>query len=442
MQQIPPSNLEAELAILGGILLDNSKMLQTKRRLAPEAFYFPTHRKIYEAFCGLAESQEPIDLITVGLRLENTGHLEGVGGNVFVSSLTDYIPTAANLDHYIEIVLNFYRLRRLIDVAKKMDGAAQAAPNALNLIRGVEQKIYNIGQDCETNKPEHIGPVVERAMDQLESVCQGGKGLMGVSTGYQSLDAFIGALVGSDLNILAGRPSMGKTAFALNLAWKIAVDQKEPVMIFSLETNKTLLASRLICADAGVSVHNWRCGKITDQEWGVITSSAGKLYNAPLYIDDSSDLTPNELIIKAQHVKAKYGLKVVIVDFIQLMVSDLRSVNLRERITDVSRGLRKAAKTLDVCLIVLSQLSRSSENRTDHTPRMADLRESGAIEQDATGIWMLHRPEYYKKDDPEFEGVACLLIEKNKDGPVGNIDFAFVKQFMRFEEDHYPEYCE
>ena len=432
-----PHNLEAERSILGAILLDNHALNTAVERLKAEDFFLPQHRHIFERMIELGEHQLGIDLVTVVEDLTRAGHLEAAGGVAYVSQLADGLPRVSNVEHYARIVKEKAVLRNLAYQASAIQEQALAAGDDADIILDrAESAIFQLAEDRVRAGLIGVKELVRDGFERLEKIFSEGRRITGLGTGYAGLDNETAGLQPSELVILAARPSMGKTAFALNIAENVAVRNREPVAIFSLEMSKESLLLRLLASQSRVDAHKFRTGHMNRDDWGKITTSLAELGEAPIWIDDSASSTVLEMGAKARRLKRDRGLSLMIVDYLQLVVptTTRRSSNRQEEVSGMSRALKGLAKELKVPVVVLSQLTRAPE-REERKPQLADLRESGAIEQDADVVLFINRPNFYKTDLPDEERAkAELIIAKQRNGPTGTLPFVFLNRYTRFEE--------
>jgi replicative DNA helicase len=432
-----PHNLEAERSILGAVLLDNHALNAAVERLRSEDFFLPQHRHIFERMVQLGEKQQAIDTITLMEDLSRSGALEAAGGVAYLSQLADGLPRVTNVDHYARIVKEKAILRSLIYSASAIQEQALAAGDDADVILDrAESTIFQLAEDRVKAGLIGVKDLVKESWDRLEKIFSEGRRITGLATGYSGLDNETAGLQPSELIILAARPSMGKTALALNIAENVALRQREPVAIFSLEMSKESLLLRLLASHARVDAHKFRTGHMNRDDWGHVTKSLTELGEAPIWIDDSASSTVLEMGAKARRLKRDRGLSLVVVDYIQLVVpsTNRRNSNRQEEVSGISRSLKALAKELKVPVVVLSQLTRAPE-REDRKPQLADLRESGAIEQDADVVLFINRPNFYKTDMAEEDRAkAEIIIAKQRNGPTGNLNFVFLSRHTRFEE--------
>lgn len=438
---LPPQSIEAEESLLSAILLDNDTLIDIVDILVPEDFYKPAHQKIYAAISELFARNEPADLVTLTNALRNDKKLDDIGGAVYLARLMDEAPLAVNPGHYARIIHDKASLRRLIH--KSSEIARRCYENqgdVEEVINFAETSIFEISEDKVKPAFYPLSRIIETNIDELEER-QGNKSLLtGVTTGYTELNEMTAGLQGSDLILLAARPSMGKTAFALNIARNAAVDGNVPVAVFSLEMSKEQLSMRLLCAEARVDSSRLRSGFFS-QDWNKLTEAASVLSQAPIYIDDSPSLSSMDVRAKSRRLKMDKGLGLVIIDYVQLMKSRIRSERRDLEISEISRSLKGLAKELNVPVVALSQLNRKLEERADKRPMLSDLRESGALEQDADVVAFIYRDEVYNKEEnnPNIN-TAEIIIAKQRNGPVGTARLAFLKTFTRFENLAPSEY--
>jgi len=442
LDKLPPQNLEAEQSILGAILIDNDALPKTLEILDPEDFYKLSHRKIFNAMSELFERNEPIDLVTLTDYLKKKDELDGTGGISYLSSLVNMVPTAANIKYHSHIVRERALVRGLLrsanDIASKV---YEDNLDAEDLVDYAEKSIFDISDKRVKASFSKLKDVIKSSFDMIEHLYDKKETITGVPSGFKDLDNYTTGFQKGDLVIVGGRPSMGKTAFALNVAQHVGLDMKEPVAIFSLEMAKEQLAFRMLCAEAMVNANDIRKGFIKKEDWHKLTSAASNLTGAPIFIDDSSAITALELRAKARRLKMEHGLSLVIVDYLQLMRGKGSFERREQEISDISRSLKALAKELSVPVIAVSQLNRSVESRRPPKPMLADLRESGAIEQDADVILFLYRDEVYNKDNPANKGKAEIDIAKQRNGPAGvNVHLAYISHCTRFMNRSDREY--
>jgi replicative DNA helicase len=432
---LPPQNVEAEESILSAILIDNSTLLDVIEILTPDDFYKSIHQQIFSAITELFSKNEPVDLVTLTNILREKGQLEKIGGAVYLARLVDTVPLAVNAQHYARIVRDKSSLRRLIEKSNIIARRCfEDRGNVDEVIDFAETSIYEISEIKSRQSFHPLSKMIEKNIDALEER-QGNKTLVtGVPTGFTFFDHKTSGLQNSDLVILAARPSMGKTAFALNVARNAALDANTPVAVFSLEMSKEQLSMRMLSSEARLNSTRLRSGFISQEDWMQITEAASNLSNAPIYIDDSPSITAMEIRAKSRRLKMDKNIGLIIIDYLQLM-QGRRSAERRElEISEISRSLKALAKELDLPVLAISQLNRMLEQRSDKRPQLSDLRESGALEQDADVVAFIYRDEIYNKDeDNPNKGKAELIIAKQRNGPIGTVSLTFLDAYTRFE---------
>src|ERR1700690_1089833 len=432
-----PHNLEAERSILGAIILDNHALNAAIEKIRSEDFFLSQHRQIFERMIKLGEKQQAIDVVTLMDDLARRGELESAGGVAYISQLADGLPRVTNVEHYARIVKEKAVLRNLIHSAAAIQEQALAAGDESDIILDrAESAIFQLAEDRVKAGLIGVKDLVKEGFERLEKIFSEGRRITGLATGYSGLDNETAGLQPSELIILAARPSMGKTALALNIAGNVALRHKETVAIFSLEMSKESLLLRMLAAEGRVDAHKFRSGPMNRDDWSKITSTLATLGEAPIWIDDSASSTVLEMGAKARRLMRDRGLSLMIVDYLQLVApaGSGRGTNRQEEVSGMSRALKGLAKELKVPIVVLSQLTRAPE-REDRKPQLSDLRESGAIEQDADVVLFINRPNFYKSDLPdEDRAKAELIIAKQRNGPTGNLNFVFLARHTRFEE--------
>jgi replicative DNA helicase len=435
LYKIPPQNLEAEQSILGGILLENNAINSALEVLSKGDFYSEAHRKIFNVMVEISEKNEPVDLITLSNALRNKNLLDTIGGTAYLASLVDNVPSAANVANYAKIVKEKAILRGLIGSATEIiTHCYETGSDVDQVLDQAEHSIFEISENKVRPSFYPIREIVKDSFRSIEDLYARKELITGVPTGFEKIDDLTSGLQNSELIIIAGRPSMGKTAFALNIAQFAAMEGQTTVAIFSLEMSKEQLAFRLLASEAKVDSQRLRKGFLGETDWPKLTTAAGRLSEAPLFIDDTPAITVLEMKAKSRRLKADKGLGLIVVDYIQLMRSGGYRDSREQEISEISRSLKALAKELKVPVIALSQLNRKVEDRTNRRPQMADLRESGAIEQDADVIAFIYRDEVYNKseDNPE-KGIAEIIIGKQRNGPTGIVKLAFLEKFTSFE---------
>lgn len=433
LQRLPPQNVEAEMAVLGSMLLEEDAIAVAIEIMNEGHFYKGAHKKIFSAIVALFDSSKAADLVTLVDELKKRGQLEEVGGPAYLAGLTNIVPTAANIRHYAKIVKEKALLRNLINVATQIvtDGY-ESEQDADQLIDKAERLVFEITSSKIETPLVTLKDIIKDSIEVIDNLYQRKANVTGLPTGFFELDTMTAGLQASDLIVVAGRPSMGKSAFVSSIAEYLGVAEKIPIAIFSLEMSKEQLVQRMLCSHARVDAHRVRTGFLAQQDWPRLTAAAGKLSEATIYIDDSPSISILELRAKARRLKAQHDIKMVVVDYLQLMQGPAGAENRQQEISEISQSLKALARELRVPLIAVSQLSRAVEGRSDHRPQLSDLRESGAIEQDADVVILLLREEYYAPTE-ENKGIAEAIIAKQRNGPVGSIRLAFVKEYARFE---------
>jgi replicative DNA helicase len=435
LHKVPPQNLEAEQSVLGGILLDNMALNAVLEVLDQTDFYSDAHRKIFAAIIELSNRNEPCDLITLSNILRDQKRMEQVGGTAYLSSLVDNVASAANITYYAKIIKEKSILRRLIGTATEiLTQSYDASMDVDHLLDSAEHAIFEISENKIRPSFFPIRDIIKDSFKTIERLFAKKELITGVATGFDKMDDLTSGLQKSDLIIIAGRPSMGKTAFALNIAQYAALEMGVPVAIFSLEMAREQLATRMLAAEARVDSQRLRKGFLGETDWPKLTTAAGRLSEAPIYIDDTPAITVIEMKAKSRRLKAEAGLGLIILDYLQLMRGSTYKDSREQEISEISRSLKALAKELSLPVIALSQLNRKVEDRTNRRPQMADLRESGAIEQDADLIAFIYRDEVYNRseDNPE-KGIAEIIIGKQRNGPTGIVKLAFQEKYTRFE---------
>ncbi len=438
--RVPPHSIEAEQSILGGLMLDNQAWDRVGDMVADTDFYRDEHRRIFRQVRKLLEQGKPADVVTVAESLDAAGEGEQTGGLAYLGELAANTPSAANIKRYAEIVRERSVLRKLVATADEIasDALNPLGRDAASLLDEAESKIFAIAEAGASHNDGfvHINPLLTEVVERIQELHDrdNPSEITGVPTGYLDLDQMTSGLQPGDLIIVAGRPSMGKTAFALNIAENVAVDTGLPVGVFSMEMGGAQLAMRMLASVGRLNSQSVRTGRMSDDEWAKLSFALGKLHEAPIYIDETGGLSPANLRARARRLARQYGgkLGLLVIDYIQLMSTNRQGENRATEVSEISRSIKSLAKELQVPIIALSQLSRKVEERTDKRPMMSDLRESGAIEQDADVIMMMYREDYYKPDTPD-KGTAEVIIGKQRNGPTGTVRLSFIGEYTRFE---------
>ncbi|OGP69865.1 MAG: replicative DNA helicase [Deltaproteobacteria bacterium RBG_13_47_9] len=434
--KLPPQNVEAEQSVLGGILIENEAVNKVMEILTADDFYRDAHSRIFNALISLSERDEPADLITLTNELRKIDQLDSIGGASYLASLIDSVPTAANIEYYAKIVKEKAILRKLIQTSTEIiTQSYQDRGDVEGFLDEAERAIFEISEKRVKPSFYSIRDIVKESFKTIERLFEKKELVTGVPSGFKELDRLTAGFHASDLIIVAGRPSMGKTALCLNLSQYAAIEKRIPVAIFSLEMSKEQLVIRMLCSEAQVEGTRLRTGFLTESDWPKLTLAAGNLSDAPIFIDDSAAISVLELRAKARRLKGEHGLGMLIIDYLQLMKGRTRVESRQQEISEISRSLKALAKELNIPVIAVSQLSRKTEERTGNRPQLSDLRESGAIEQDADLILFLYRDEVYNRsEDNPNKGKAELIIGKQRNGPIGKIDLAFLDKFTTFKE--------
>jgi len=429
----PPQNISAEQAALGSMLLQEDAVLHGVDILRPEDFYKKSHQIIFKCILELFEKSRGVDLVTLTEELNRINLLEDIGGVTYLTNLINSVPTAANIEYYIKIIEEKSTLRNLIISATKIISMGyEEKEDAKILLDKAEHLIFEVSERNLGQSFVPIKEILQDSFEKIESLYHRGEFITGVPSGFDEFDDITTGFQPSELIVIAGRPGMGKTAFCMTIAQYIAVSKSIPVALFSLEMSKSQLVQRMLCSEARVDAHNLRKGRLAESDWPTLSMAAGRLASAPIFIDDTAGISCLEIKAKARRLKAQHNLGLVIIDYLQLIASSGRVENRQQEISEISRSLKGLARELNVPVIAVSQLSRAVEQRERKRPRLSDLRESGAIEQDADLVVFLYREEYYKPKT-ERKGIAEVIISKQRNGPTGQIDLAFVKEYAKFE---------
>ncbi len=434
--KMPPQSIDAEMAVLGGMMMDTQALSTVMEKLDDTAFYKEAHKKIFLAGRSLYERNEPVDILTIANELEKQNALEAAGGNYYLTELVQRIPSAANVEYYCKIVLDKSILRKLINVSNIVqEECYTASDEAVSIIDKAEQRIFALSENKNRKDFSHIAPIMHYTMEKIEGFHELEGGITGVPTGFKELDNLLSGMQNSDLVILAARPSMGKTALALNIARHAAIKGGVPVGVFSLEMASYQLVMRMLCSEARVDSHKVRNGKLPDDQWQNLSRVAGDLADAPIYIDDTPGINIMELRSKARRLKIEHKVGLLVVDYLQLLRGVGRVESRQIEIAMISQSLKNLAKELDIPVLALSQLSRAVESRGgERRPMLSDLRESGAIEQDADVVMFIYRPAAYGIVEPELEKIAEVIVAKQRNGPTGTIELIFLNDYVQFAD--------
>ena len=436
--KIPPSSVESEEAVLGSILIDPDVVPDIMELLTSQDFYLRKHQLIFATMERLFDEGNPVDIVSVTERLRTSGSLEEIGGEVELAKLADLVPTSANFSYYAKTVKEKSLLRSLITAASSIVESAYENGDTDEILDNAEKAIFQITESQVSKTYQPIGKIMHEVFQNLEKLKENALSgrITGVATGYRKLDETTTGFRPSDLVIVAARPSMGKTAFALSIACKMALEFRIPVSIFCLEMSKEQLAQRLLCNVSNFELSKLRAGDINNEEWKRLTTGASVLQTAPIIIDDEPSLDPRTLRAKARRIKMEHNIQVLFVDYLQLMHTKGKTDNRQQEISEISRSMKLLARELKITVVALSQLSRAVEQREDKTPRLSDLRESGAIEQDADTVMFLYREEYYKdkSEVSDMPQVTKIIIGKQRNGPVGTLEMVFNPKTVTFYE--------
>lgn len=429
----PPQNIEAEQAVLGAIFIDDQALVTASESLTPEDFYRASHQRIFTVMLNVSQRGEPVDLVTVTSELQTKKWLEEVGGVTYLSDLANAVPTASNVRYYSEIVEEKSLLRRLIRVATNIATEGYAADEEVStILNDAEKTILEVSQKKNAGAFIPIKDVLVDAFDNIEMLQNREGDITGIPSGFSELDTITAGFQRNDLIIVAARPSVGKTAFALNISQNVATKTDENVAIFSLEMGAEQLVMRMLCAEGNIDAQRLRTGKLEEEDWQKLTMAMGSLSKAGIYIDDTPGIKVNDIRAKCRRLKQERGLGMIMIDYLQLIQGDARSGEGRQQeVSEISRSLKGLARELEVPVIALSQLSRGVESRQDKRPMMSDIRESGSIEQDADIVAFLYRDDYYDQES-EKKDIIEIIIAKQRNGPVGTVELAFVKEYNKF----------
>ncbi|QDX91867.1 replicative DNA helicase [Brevibacillus laterosporus] len=432
LDRVPPQNIEAEESVLGAIFLSKEALITAMELLRPEDFYKTSHQRIFNTMLVLYERGEPVDLVTVTADLQDQKVLEETGGVVYLTSLASSVPTAANIEYYAKIVEEKSLLRRLIRTATKIANDGYSREDEVGeIIADAEKYILEIAQNRNSGGFIPIRDALMETYERIEFLSQRKGDVTGIPSGYPDLDKMTAGFQRSDLIILAARPSVGKTAFALNVAQNVAARANETVAIFSLEMSASQLVQRMICAEGNLDASRMRSGGLEEDDWQKLTMAIGTLAKAPVYIDDTPGITVQDIRAKCRRLQTEKGLGLILIDYLQLIQGRGKGDNRQQEVSEISRTLKGIARELNVPIIALSQLSRSVEQRQDKRPMMSDIRESGSIEQDADIVAFLYRDDYYDKET-EAKNIIEIIIAKQRNGPTGTVELVFLKEFNKF----------
>lgn len=437
-----PQSIEAEQSVIGSMIIDKTAIAQAAEGLKDEDFYRDSHKVIFKTVIKMFQRDMAVDLVTLLEYLKSTGELENAGGATYVTEISGSVPTTANLSSYIKIVSEKSTLRRLIRASTEIiESSYNEQGNVEKVLDSAEKKIFDIAEKRSTSDYESLSDVLERSFQQIEKLFNNKGDITGVGSGFNDLDAKTSGFQKGDMVLIAARPSMGKTTFALNIAEHAALREGKSVVVFSLEMSKDQLAYKLLCSEANVDMLALRTGNLEDKDWDSIAKASGPLSKAKIYIDDTAGITVMEMRSKCRRIKIEHGIDLIMIDYLQLM-SGSGSESRQQEVSEISRSIKALAKEMECPVIALSQLSRAPEQRADHRPMLSDLRESGSIEQDADLVMFLYRDEYYNKETEE-KNVGECIIAKQRNGPVGTVKLAWLGQFSKFgnlDSVHRDEY--
>lgn len=431
LDRTPPQNQEAEQAVIGAVFLEKEALIRASEIIKPEDFYRTSHQRIFQVMLDLSEAEQPVDLITVTSELHDRSWLEEIGGVSYLSDLANSVPTAANVDYYAKIVEKKSMLRRLIKAATQIASSGYAAEDKVeDILNRAEKSILDVAGGRSSDGFIPIKDVLLETYDRIEMLHNSSTELTGIPSGFRDLDKMTSGFQASDLIIVAARPSVGKTAFALNVAQNVAARAGETVAIFSLEMSASQLVQRMLCAEGNIDANRMRTGSFQEEDWEKLTMAIATLSKANIFIDDTPGITVGQIRSKCRRLKAEQGLGIILIDYLQLIQGSGRE-NRQQEISAISRTLKGIARELNCTVIALSQLSRAVEQRQDKHPMLSDLRESGSIEQDADIVAFLYRDDYYDQES-ENKNVIEIIIAKQRNGPVGKVELAFLKEYNKF----------
>ena len=438
--KVPPQNIDAEKSVLGSMLIDEEAIGVAIEAIDEAWFYDLSHQRIFRAIIELYNVRKNVDLITLSDKLRNDNALEEIGGATYLSDLIDLVPTSANVVHYAQIVKEKGILRQLIQNSTQIikESYGKDGKDIESVVDNAERLIFEIADMKQVQRSVHVKDVVKDSIAKIESLYHRKESITGIPTGFSDIDRMTSGLQPSDLIIVAARPSMGKTAFAISIAEYVGITRNTGVAIFSLEMSKEQLVQRMLCSQARVDAQKVRSGFLPASDWPKLTKAAGLLSSSRIFVDDTPAVSVLEIRAKARRLKANNDIQLIVLDYIQLMRGSTRSESRQQEISEISRSLKSLAKELQVPVIALSQLSRAVESRQDHRPQLSDLRESGAIEQDADVVMLLIREEYYNPTE-ENRNKAEIILAKQRNGPVGSVEMRFIKEFVRFENLEYSD---
>ncbi len=439
LEKVPPHNLEAEQSLLGAMMISRDAISDIHDVVKAEDFYKEAHKQLFEAIAGLYIQGEPADPVTVAEALKKKKLLERIGGKPYIHTLVNIVPTAAHARYYAGIVESNAVLRNLIRAANEIAALGYGVPDDIEAaVDKAESIIFSVGHKRVSERFAPIKELLAETFERIEKLYEQETQLTGVPTGFTDFDKLTSGLQKSDFIVIAGRPSMGKTSLVLSIAQHVGLQEKIPVAVFSLEMGRHQLAQRLLCSEARVDAQSLRIGNLKEDDWMRLSSAVGRLAEAPIFIDDSANLNMMEVRAKSRRLMSKHNLGLITIDYLQLMQGHGRSENRQQEISEISRSLKILGRELDVPVLAVSQLSRAVEQRTDKRPLLSDLRESGAIEQDADLVVFIYRDEYYNRHT-EDKGIAEIIISKHRNGPVGNIRLAFLEHYTKFVDLHQSE---
>ncbi|MBC2576848.1 replicative DNA helicase [Peptostreptococcus canis] len=435
ISKVPPNSLESEQSVIGAILTDSDSIIPVIEVLDIDDFYSEAHRVIFDCMLELNDEKSPIDIVTVSSKLRNRESLDTVGGMNYLTSMMTMVPTTSNVKYYAEVVKEKSTLRKLIKASNDIINIGYDEESDIDDILNIaEKKIFDISQERTSEDFKEISKVLGNVLDNIEKVYASGSDLTGLNTGFEGLNKKLSGFHNSDLILVAARPGMGKTAFSLNLVLNAAIKSNASVAVFSLEMSKEQLVQRLISSQSMVSMKNISNGKIADEEWNKIMDALSVLSSSNIYIDDTPGIKASEIRSKCRKLKLEKGLDMIMIDYLQLMEGDGRAESRQQEVSKISRSLKILAKEMNCPVIALSQLSRNTESGKDHKPKLSDLRDSGAIEQDADIVMFIYRDEYYNEFETKKKNIAEIIIAKNRHGETGEIELVWMGEFQKFTD--------